>query len=104
MADEAANSLRTFHDGHQQRGLAELRTSAGWPLGVPPEDGLPDLVQHASLALAGLQTEMRHLDDAVQAISESIRAAQEASLGNSRAPFFLFPANNPATPANINNS
>jgi len=81
MADEAANSLRTFHDGHQQRGLAELRTSAGWPLGVPPEDGLPDLVQHASLALAGLQTEMRHLDDAVQAISESIRAAQEASDG-----------------------
>jgi predicted negative regulator of RcsB-dependent stress response len=81
MADDAANSLRAFHDGHQQRGLVELRTASGWPLGVPPEDGLPDLVQHASLALAGLQTEMRHVDDAVQAISESIRAAQEASDG-----------------------
>mmetsp|Transcript_113601 Transcript_113601/g.178757 ORF Transcript_113601/g.178757 Transcript_113601/m.178757 type:complete len:920 (+) Transcript_113601:129-2888(+) len=81
MADDASISLRCFHDGHQQRGLAEMQTAAGWNLGVPPEDGLPDLVQHASLALAGIQTEMRHLDDAVQAILESIRAAQEASDG-----------------------
>lgn len=67
MAD-AAGSLRAFHDGHQ-RGV-------GW---LPPEDGLPDLVQHASLALAGLHFEVRHLDDALQAIGESIRVAQEAS-------------------------
>lgn len=82
MADDAGSCLRSFHDGHQQRGLAELRSASGWPLGVPPEDGLPDLVQHASLALAGLHSEMRHLDDALQAIGESIRAAQEASDGS----------------------
>jgi len=85
MADDAESCLRSFHDGHQQRGLgASLGLglgTAGWPLGVPPEDGLPDLVQHASLALADLHTEMRHLDDALQAIGESIRAAQEASDG-----------------------
>lgn len=81
LADDAGTCLRSFHDGHQQRGLAELRTASGWPLGVPSEDGLPDLIQYASLALAGLHSEMRHLDDALQAIGESIRASQEASDG-----------------------
>lgn len=82
LADDAGSCLRSFHDSHQQRGLAEMRTASGWSLGVPPEDGLPDLIQHASLALAGLHSEMRHVDDALQAIGESIRAAQEASDGS----------------------
>jgi len=80
MADEAARSLRSFHDGHQQKVLAELRNASSGSLGVPADNsGLPDLVQYAALAMAGLHSEMRHLDDALQAIDESIHAAQDVS-------------------------
>eukprot|EP00927_Polykrikos_kofoidii_P060107 TRINITY_DN55170_c0_g1_i1.p1 TRINITY_DN55170_c0_g1~~TRINITY_DN55170_c0_g1_i1.p1 ORF type:complete len:1073 (-),score=160.40 TRINITY_DN55170_c0_g1_i1:276-3494(-) len=79
LSDDAAMSLRAFHDGHQQGGLTALRAASGWPAGAPLDDNLPDLIQHASLALAGLHAEMRHIDDALQALGESIRAAQEAS-------------------------
>jgi len=81
FVDDATSCLQAFHDGHQQRGLAEMRTATGWATAAPVEDGLPELIQHASLALAGLHSEMRHLDDALQAAGESIRAAQEASDG-----------------------
>lgn len=79
LADDAGGCLRSFHDGHQQRGLTEARLAVGWALGLPPEDGLPDLIQHASLLIAGLHAEMRQLDDSLQAMVESIRAAQETS-------------------------
>ncbi|CAE8643385.1 unnamed protein product [Polarella glacialis] len=79
LADDAGSNLRSFHDGHQQRGLAERMASASSALGGPSEDGLPDLIQHASLALASLHSEMRHVEDALQAVEESIRVAQEAS-------------------------
>mmetsp|Transcript_34439 Transcript_34439/g.91530 ORF Transcript_34439/g.91530 Transcript_34439/m.91530 type:complete len:1020 (-) Transcript_34439:89-3148(-) len=69
MADQAGRCLRAFHDGTQRRGLGD---ACG-------EEGLPDLIQHASLALAGLHCEMRQVDDALQALGESIRSAQEAS-------------------------
>lgn len=72
MVDDAGQCLRAFHDGTQQG-------PAGWPLAAHSEDGLPDMIQNASLALASMHAEMRHTDDALQALGESIRASQEAS-------------------------
>eukprot|EP00929_Paragymnodinium_shiwhaense_P037375 TRINITY_DN19926_c0_g1_i1.p1 TRINITY_DN19926_c0_g1~~TRINITY_DN19926_c0_g1_i1.p1 ORF type:complete len:1027 (-),score=246.70 TRINITY_DN19926_c0_g1_i1:111-3191(-) len=86
LADDAASSLREFQDGHQQRGVAALRglRGAGGPGGGTGGDAqpweqafLPDMIQQATLAIAGLHADMRHVEDALHAIGESICAAQE---------------------------
>ncbi|CAE7317980.1 rrp5 [Symbiodinium sp. CCMP2592] len=61
FADSAAFLLRCFHD---QRSSEESQ------------------IQHAVLGLANLSLEMRNVEDALQALEDSIRAAQESSDSN----------------------
>ncbi|CAE7683112.1 rrp5, partial [Symbiodinium sp. CCMP2456] len=65
FADSAAFLLRCFHD---QRSSERERASGQ--------------IQHAVLGLANLSLEMRNVDDALQALEDSIRAAQESSDAN----------------------
>lgn len=66
FVDAADSCLRSFYDGRQ----VSERT-----------ESLP-VVQNAILTLANLHLEMRHVDDALQALEDSIRAAQETSDGS----------------------
>eukprot|EP00438_Fugacium_kawagutii_P023446 Skav236818 [mRNA] locus=scaffold2823:53695:55023:- [translate_table: standard] len=63
FVDAADTSLRSFYEKQ-----------------VSENDGRP--VQNAILTLANLNLEMRHVDDALQALEDSIRAAQETSDGS----------------------
>ena len=69
FVDSAESSLRSFYDGKK--------------LERDKRDSLPvqnvQNVQNALLTLATLNLEMRHVDDAFQALEDSIRAAQETS-------------------------
>eukprot|EP00439_Symbiodinium_sp_Y106_P075322 s1547_g14.t3 len=65
FADSAAFLLRCFHD---QRSSEESQASGQ--------------IQHAVLGLANLSLEMRNVEDALQALEDSIRAAQESSDSN----------------------
>lgn len=65
FVDAADSCLRSFYDGRQ----------------VSRTESLP-VVQNAILTLANLHLEMRHVDDALQALEDSIRAAQETSDGS----------------------
>ena len=69
FVDSAESSLRSFYDGKK--------------LERDKRDSLPvqnvQNVQNALLTLATLNLEMRHMDDAFQALEDSIRAAQETS-------------------------
>ena len=65
FADSAATLLRSFHDQRRSE-------SVSTPSGV-------ETIQDAVLALANLSLEMKHVDDALLALEDSIRAAQESS-------------------------
>ena len=66
FVDAADTCLRSFYDGKQV---------------LERTESLP-VVQNAILTLANLNLEMRHVDDALQALEDSIRAAQETSDGS----------------------
>lgn len=68
FVDSAESSLRSFYDGKKlERDKRDL-----------PVQNVQN-VQNALLTLATLNLEMRHVDDAFQALEDSIRAAQETS-------------------------
>mmetsp|Transcript_44576 Transcript_44576/g.105660 ORF Transcript_44576/g.105660 Transcript_44576/m.105660 type:complete len:909 (+) Transcript_44576:126-2852(+) len=85
IADTAVSSLRAFHDGrrgHAMRDLLGFGLKSLLGLAPPePDDGsaLQDMVQYAAFGVAGVHMRCGQVDTALNAIGESIRAAQFSS-------------------------
>lgn len=85
IADCAIDDLQGFQDGHQFRSRpGGLRGILGQPV-QGGKDGRPHLIQHAILALATVNSELWQMEDAFEAVAESVRAAQEVSDSNTLA-------------------